>query len=71
LLGRLPKFYYKPILEKVQEAYLANAHKDYQTNTDIESKVVLVIEADSESEADAARIGFIDIRMWELYQVED
>jgi hypothetical protein len=67
----LPKFYYKPILDKVQEAYLANAQKDYQTSVDLESKVVLVIEADSESEADSSRIGFIDIRMWELYQVED
>jgi len=62
----LPKFYYKPILEKVKETYLANAHKDYETSLDVESKVVLVIEADNESEADAARIGFIDIRMWEL-----
>ena len=67
----MPNFYYKPILDKVQEAYLANAHKDYQASLDIESKVVLVIEADNESEADSARIGFIDIRMWELYQVED
>lgn len=67
----MPKFYYKPILDKVQEAYLANAQKDYQTSVDLESKVVLVIEADSESEADSSRIGFIDIRMWELYQVED
>ena len=62
----MPKFYYKPILEKVKETYLANAHKDYETSLDVESKVVLVIEADNESEADAARIGFIDIRMWEL-----
>lgn len=67
----MPKFYYKPILDKVQEAYLANAQKDYQTNVDLESKVVLVIEADNELEADSARIGFIDIRMWELYQVKD
>ena len=67
----MPKFYYKPILGKIQEAYLANAQKEYETSVDVESKVVLVIEADNESEADAARIGFIDIHMWDLYQVED
>lgn len=65
---QLPKFYYKPVLEKVQEAYLANAQTDYVSNIDIESNVRLVIEADSEEDADKARIGFIDIRMWDLDQ---
>lgn len=64
----MPKFYYKPVLEKVQEAYLANAQTDYVSNIDIESNVRLVIEADSEEDADKARIGFVDIRMWDLDQ---
>lgn len=66
----MPKYYYKPILSKIQEAFLENAKKEFATNVDVESSVVLVIEADSEVDADSARIGFIDIRMWELYQTE-
>lgn len=67
----MPKFIYRPILEKVQEAYSANAKKDFVTNVDIESKVELIIEASSEDEADSARIGFIDKRMWILDRIED
>jgi len=62
----LPKFYYKPILEKVQEVYLENAKKEYFAGFDIESNVRLVIEADTEESADISRYGFVDIRMWEL-----
>lgn len=67
----MPKFIYRPILEKVQEAYLSNAKRDFETNVDIESKVELAIEANTESEADSARIGFIDKRMWVLDHIED
>ena len=67
----MPKYYYRPILEKVKETYLANAQVEYETNVDIESDVVLVIEAASEDDAHSAKIGFIDIRMWELYQTEE
>jgi hypothetical protein len=63
---RLSKFIYKPILEKIQEAYLANAQKDYEPGFDVESNVRLVIEADTEELADLSRYGFVDIRMWEL-----
>ncbi len=62
----MPKFYYKPILEKVQELYLQNAKKEYIPGFDIESNVRLVIEADTEELADLSRYGFVDIRMWEL-----
>ena len=62
----MPKFYYKPILEKVQEVYLENAKKEYFAGFDIESNVRLVIEADTEESADISRYGFVDIRMWEL-----
>jgi hypothetical protein len=62
----LPKYTYKPILEKVQEAYLANAQKNYVAGFDIESNVRLVIEADTQELADLSRYGFVDIRMWEL-----
>lgn len=67
----MPRYYYKPILSKVQEVYLENAKVEFGSKLDIESNVVLVIEANSEEEADSARIGFIDIRMWELYQTEE
>lgn len=65
-MAQLPKYYYKPILEKIQEAYLANAQKDYEPGFDVESNVRLVIEADTEELADLSRYGFVDIRMWEL-----
>ena len=66
----MPKYYYKPILSKIQEAYLQNAKVEFATKVDVESDVVLVIDANSEEDADSARIGFIDIRMWELYQTK-
>lgn len=62
----MPKYIYKPILEKVQEAYLANAQNNYVAGFDIESNVRLVIEADTQELADLSRYGFVDIRMWEL-----
>jgi hypothetical protein len=71
LVGQLPKYYYKPILEKIQEAYLSNAQKDYEPGFDIESNVRIVIDAPNDQEAEDARIGFVDIRMWELEKTED
>ena len=62
----MPKYSYRPILEKIQEAYLENAQKEYEPGFDIESNVRLVIEADTEELADLSRYGFVDIRMWEL-----
>ena len=67
-MASLPKYYYKPILEKIQEAYLANAQKDYEPGFDIESNVRIVIEAETEKLADLSRYGFVDIGMWELVQ---
>ena len=62
----MPKYYYKPVLEKIQEAYLANAKEEYKPGFDIESNVRIVIEADTQELADLSRYGFVDIRMWEL-----
>lgn len=62
----MPKYIYKPILEKIQEAYLANAQKEYEAGFDIESNIRLVIEADTQELADLSRYGFVDIRMWGL-----
>ena len=64
----MPKYIYKPILEKIQEAYLVNAQKEYEPGFDIESNVRIVIEADTEELSDLSRYGFVDIRMWELVQ---
>lgn len=64
----MPKFYYKPILEVIEEKYLINAEKAYEPGFDIESNVRLVIEADTEELADLSRYGFVDISMWELVQ---
>jgi hypothetical protein len=64
----LAKYQYRPILEKIEEAYLENAKTEYKPGFDIESNVRLVIEADTEELADLSRYGFVDIRMWELVQ---
>ena len=65
-MEQLPKFYYKPILEKIQESYLENAKAEYNPGFDIEANVRIVIEAETEELADLSRHGFVDIRMWEL-----
>lgn len=65
------KYYYKPILKIIKEAYLQNAQKEYETNIDIESDVRIVINANSPEDAHKSMIGFVDIRMWELDKVED
>jgi hypothetical protein len=62
----LPKFYYKPILAKIEESYLENAKTEYKPGFDIESNIRLVIEADTQELADLSRYGFVDIRMWGL-----
>lgn len=67
----MPKFYYKPILEKIKETYLEHAKKEYVPGFDIESNIRLVIEADTQELADLSRYGFVDIRMWELDLIED
>jgi len=67
----LPKYFYKPILEKIQEIYLINAKQDYDAGFDIESNVRLIIEAENQDLADKSRWGFVDINMWELEKVED
>ncbi len=67
----MPKYYYKPIFEKVQEAYLANAKKDYEPGIYIESNVDIVVNADSEEHANMICYGFIDVGMWKLYQIKD
>ncbi len=66
----MPKYRYRPILEKVKETYLENAKTEYRPGIDIESAVSLVVEADSEEIAQQVCYGFIDVRMWEL-QKED
>ena len=62
----MPKYYYKPILSKIEEAYLVNAKVEYVPGFDIESNVRIVIEAETEELADKSRWGFVDINMWEL-----
>jgi hypothetical protein len=64
----LPKYYYKPILEKVASFYLENSQTEYAPEIEIESTVSLVIEAETEEIAQKAAYGFIDVRMWELDQ---
>ena len=63
----MPKYYYKPILAKIQEAYLANAQKEYDAGFDIESNVRIVIEADTEEQVLEAWQTLVDTGMaWQL-----
>ena len=38
---------------------------------DIESDVRIIVEAESQTMANAACYGFVDIKMWELEKTED
>ncbi len=67
----MPKYYYKPVLSVIKEMYLKNAGTDFKPSINIEESVRIVVEADSQEAADSSRIGYIDIRMWELDKVED
>jgi hypothetical protein len=67
---RLPKYHYKPIFAKVQEAYLANAKKDYEPGIDIESDVVMIVNADSEEHSQQICYGFVDVGMWKLHKID-
>lgn len=69
--AQLPKYSYRPILEKVQEVYLENAKTQYNPGVDIESAVTLTVEAESEDIAQKTCYGFINVNMWELYKTED
>ena len=64
----MPKYYYKPILEKISSTYLENAKTEYAPGFDIEANIRIVIEADTQELADLSRHGFVDINMWELVQ---
>lgn len=64
----MPKYYYKPILEKISSTYLENAKTEYVPGFDIEANIRIVIEADTQELADLSRHGFVDINMWELVQ---
>ena len=67
----MPKYYYKPLIEKIKEAYLVNAKVEYTPGFDVESNVRIVIEAETEELAEKSRWGFVDINMWELDKAED
>jgi hypothetical protein len=64
----LPKYIYKPILEIIKQTYFEHTKNEYVPGLDIESNVRIVIEAENEAEANNARMGFVDTRMWELVQ---
>jgi len=67
------KYTYVVDLDKMQEAYLENAKKNFFESLEEQSKfnAKLIIHADSEEEALKMRMGMTDIRMWELLQVEE
>lgn len=69
-MAYLPKYYYKPIVEKVEEIYFENAKKDFFQNGRFDLNATVVVEAENEDEALKIRMGITDIRMWVLDHVE-
>ena len=67
----MPKYYYKPIVDKVEEIYLQNAKKSFFENGKYDLNIVVVVEANSEEESLEMRKGVTDIRMWELDHTEE
>lgn len=67
----MPKYYYKPVVSLINEIYQENAGSEFRPTIDIENNVRVVVEADNQDDADNSRIGYLDIRMWELDKVED
>jgi hypothetical protein len=67
----LPKYYYKPIVDKVEEIYLQNAKKPFFENGKYDLTITVVVEAKSEEESLQMRKGVTDIRMWELDHIEE
>lgn len=67
----MPKYYYKPILSAVKESYLGHTQTEYDPGMDIESGVRIIIEAESQTIANEASYGFVDVNMWELEKTED
>jgi hypothetical protein len=68
---QLPKYIYKPVMEKIEEVYLENAKTEFKSAVDLSLNVRLVVEADSEEDSKSARVGITDIRMWELESTEE
>lgn len=66
------KYTYTVDLPKMEEIYLENARKELFPNDEARQKfnAKLIIEADSEEECFAMRIGMTDIRMWNLAHTE-
>ena len=62
------KFHYKPIISKVEESYTEHTKLNiYEALGNIDfSKATLMVEAETQEEADKIRMGMTDIRMWEL-----
>lgn len=67
----MPKYYYKPILSVVKESYLSHTNVEYDPGINIEENVRVIIEAESETIANEAAYGFVNIKMWELEKTED
>ena len=69
----MTKYTYSTIKDEVEAAYLHNAKVNVYTSLgDVDfSKIYLVVEAADEKESEAMRKAVTDIRMWELYKIED
>jgi hypothetical protein len=67
------RYIYTVDLDKMDEVYFGHTQQRFFQSDEQREKfnAELVIEADSEEEALAMRIGMTDIRMWNLARTED
>lgn len=66
------KYTYDVIIDKMEEIYFGHTQTNFFANDEQRKKfnAKLVVEADTEEEAERMRMGMTDIRMWNLFSKE-
>jgi len=66
------KYTYSINLDKMEEVYFSHTQTAFFKDDEERQKfnAQLIVEADTEEEAEKMRIGMTDIRMWEIVRTE-
>jgi hypothetical protein len=66
------KYVYNIDIEKMEEVYFSHTQTNFFANDEERQKfnAELIVNADSEQEAERMRMGMTDIRMWNLLRTE-
>jgi len=67
------KYKYTVILENMEKVWFDNTKTEFFRNDEERNKfnAQLIVEADTEEEAERIRMGMTDIRMWDLVLDQD